>query len=372
MTTANLTLYRRSELQAIDEGCLARYKAIWLDGIDDVSDPALIGIGFHKVKYLYIQLLLEAQTISDGELATRAFLEGVALAQTPSRLIPELKRLWDWHVETFELALERYVTAEEKQIAGAVVFTPDLVEASPDGQELEVHDDKSGWHPPLSEDELRHLFQARVYAYYAMRRWPHFARYRFTLHAVRFNKVVSVVFSHAELESIETELTAHIATIEQAKLTNEWPAVAGPACHFCELKCPLVDNNLVLPKRLLGVQQAQQAGAFLLAAEPMIRSVKKALKGYVAVHGAVDVHGIAFDNRSIVSKSYPADVVVKALAEAGAAGAFDDAADLGLTISHSALKKLFKRFPLLEETIGPSAIEKETWRFGAKQDDGED
>ena len=45
--TTQMKIYRRSELETIapqqdSEGCLFRYKAIWIDGVDDTSDVALL------------------------------------------------------------------------------------------------------------------------------------------------------------------------------------------------------------------------------------------------------------------------------------------------------------------------------------------
>ena len=43
MSTQELKVYRRSELEAVESGCLHRYRKIWIDKVDDSSDPALIG-----------------------------------------------------------------------------------------------------------------------------------------------------------------------------------------------------------------------------------------------------------------------------------------------------------------------------------------
>lgn len=189
MQATPLKVYRRSELQAVDDGCLFRFDQIWRKGVDDSSDIALIGIGFHSIKHRYILRLLEQHTPSDVEEARAAFEEGVVAVQTPSRLLPELRNLWDYHAEGFTLALDRFVAAEERSSSGSVTWAPDLVLAHAETSELEIKDDKSGWAPPLTEDELRGLFQARVYSYYGMQRWPGFHTYRFTINAIPVGEV---------------------------------------------------------------------------------------------------------------------------------------------------------------------------------------
>lgn len=356
-------MYRRSELEAVGDGCLHRYKAIWIDGVDDTSDLALVGIGLHRVQYVYIQRLVAAGLRQDVEEAQAAFTEGIALSQTPNRLIPEMRLLWDRHAEHWDLPIDQFLTAEERHNeAGSVSWSPDLVLARPN--ELEIVDFKWGWSPPLTEEDLRVLFQARVYSFYAQQRWPNFQSYRFTIFAARFNKYISTVFSHEDLDNVERELAAHIATLEEAQATGQWPAVAGPACRFCQLKCPLVDTPVTMPKRFLAASQAEQIGGWILAGQQMIKEAKKALKGWVSVNGPVSVNGVIWDNRPTMERKYPVQAILDVLNKRGVMGAFEEE---GLTISHSALKGLFKRFPAIEEDLAGVMREKQSWRFSAKR-----
>lgn len=366
MLPAPAKIYRRSELEAISDGCYHRYKAIWIDGVDDSSDVALVGIGFHAIQHVYIELLVRHKLSQDQELSQEAFVAGVASAQTPARLVSELRQLWDFHAPKFELPLERFVAAEERGSDGDVGWTPDLVLAHPETNTLEIVDTKSGWHPPLSEEEVKGLFQAKVYCRYAMDRWPHFGHYQFTLHAIRFNKRTSVSFSPVELEAVELEVRAAIEAIEEAKRTNHWPAVPGPSCNFCELACPVADQVMTLPKRLTP-EQYSKLGAWLLVADKQLRAAKKLMKASCNVFGPCDVNGVVWDNRPSESKAYPVDAVLEVLKTRGIWGAFDDAGSQGLTISHSALAKLIKAYPMLEEDLAPFAQTKTTYRFGAKQ-----
>ena len=374
-----LPVYRRSALQLVSEGCLKRFKDIYLDGVEDHSDLAWIGTGGHAVKYAYIQRLLAKQLPADGEEADEAFIEGISDAQIPARLIPQIREPWMRHVENWELQLDRYVAAEEPQITGQVGFTPDLVLAHADrGNELEIIDSKWGWDPPMTEAELRGLFQARVYSLYAKEAWPGFSSIRFTIEAIRFNKYVSVVFSVAELDQVELEVRAAIATIEHAAETNHYPPMAGPSCRFCQLACPIADQQLTLPPRLLA-PQAAMAAAWLLPADRQVRAVKKALKAYVAGHGPVSVNGIVWDNRKTTNRSYLARAVVQRLETRGITRTdpttpyVDD-----LAFSHSSLKPFFKRYgEEFEQELAGSVQTKDSWRFSARQagqddEDGDD
>lgn len=372
----DLRIYRRSELEAVKpaidaEGCLHRYRMIWMEGADDTSDVALVGIAFAAIKHRYIERLLAIGASQDFEEATEAFKEGIAAEGTPSRLIPEVRQLWIFHAEKFALDIPRFVAAEERGSTGDVGWAPDLVLAHPETDTLEVIDDKSGWHPPISEDELRVLFQARVYSRYARDRWPHFTHYRFTLNAVRFNKAVSVSFTQEELDAVDVEVAAAIAAILEAEKTGQWPATPGPSCHFCTLACPVADQAITLPKRL-DVVQIPKLAAWLLVADKQLKAAKKLLKGAVTVHGPVTVNGVVWDNRPSESVSYPLAAVLDVLRLRNIAGAFEGPEMQDLTITHSALAKLFKQFPMLEEDLLPVRRSKTTYRFGAKaagQDD---
>lgn len=362
-----LQVYRRSELESIGDGCMHRYKSIWIDGVDDTSDVALIGIGFAAVKHCYIVRLLEKQLPQDYEEAQEAFVEGVGLCKLPVRLIPELRALWFFHVETFELELDRFIAAEERTTSGDVGWTPDLVYGDPITNTLEIIDDKSGWHPPLTEVEVRMLFQGRTYSRYARDRWPNWDHYRFTIHAVRFKTYTSVVFSQAELDQVELEIRAAISVKQQCERDGKWPAVAGPACHFCTLACPIVDSPVTLPKRVMTHAEAMKLAGVTLAAKPTLRAIDKALKGWCSTHGPLEVNGLVFDNRRTDSVSYP----FPAVAESIQALPKDQTANVpvgsDVTISRSSLKGAFKAHPQLERLLAPSAITKAGYRFSAKK-----
>jgi len=364
--TQALTVYRRSQIE--DSDCLHRWNQIWNVGVDDSSDYSLRGQAFAKIKHVYIERLLAIRAPQDEEEARQAFVEGIALHQTPQRLIPELRELWLRHAEWFALDLDRFLTAEERQEGDGLSFSPDLVYAHP--EELEVVDDKTFW-VCLTEVEAQASFQARFYIREAMKRWPHFPSYRFTFSFVRFHKTVSVTFKPSELEALDLEVGTTIARLRHAAETNQWPAVAGPSCRFCELRCPIADEPMRLPVRLSS-PQAPQVAAWILTADKMVKGMKKALKAYCAANGPVLVGDVEFNNRPVTSRQYPVGKLLEVLAARNLMGAFESE---GLTISASALSKLFKQFPKLEEDLAPYVKAKDSYRFGAKrpgEGEGED
>lgn len=372
-----------------------RYRQIWIEGTDDSSDYAIRGQAFAAIKHNYLERLVANGLGSDEEEARAAFTEGIAESRCPDRLIPEVRELWDKHAQHFELPLDRFVAAEEKQLPvlckacrkdwyvaeirvtentcpscgsadlelRAFQFTPDLVLAHPESNTLEIVDDKT-FYVALTESQAKASFQGRFYVRFGMARWPGFSTYRFTFNFVRFGSRVSVEYSAADLDQLDREVSAAIAKIDQAKRDDYWPAIAGPSCTYCELKCPLADNPAIVPKRFTKPEQAIVVGSWILAAEQQLKTAKKALKAYCAANGPVPIGTVEWDNRPVLQRTYPIDGVLKVLAARNVLGGFDDA---GLTISHSALSKLMKQFPQLEADLLPLQSTKTTYRFGAKK-----
>ena len=367
MTTSQLPVYRRSELQDIAAGCLYRWHKLWVEGINDASDISLVGVAFHAVNHRYLMRLVDRKLPSDHEEAEAAFIEGVATSQLPPRLIPELRSLWTFHVSRFSFDPNRFVASEERGVEDGKAWTPDLAQAHPETNALEVVDFKSGWHPPLTEAELRNDFQARFYSRYARERWRNFSEYHFTLHAVRFNKRVTVQFTPAELDAVDSEIQATITTVELAKAAKAYPAIPGTACRFCTLKCPVVDNKLVLPKRLT-LEQRQPVAEWVLVAEKQLKQVKTALKESVKAHGPIDVRGVVWDNRPSVSRSYPLGAVQEAFRRLKIDKVALELIIPGgeLTLSQAALKGVLRAYPDLAPMLQASERQKTTFRFSAK------
>lgn len=362
-----IPLLRRSAMQTASS-CLHRFKAIWVDGTPDHSDYSLRGISFHACAHRYILRLVDAQTPADAEEAKLAFTEGIASALTPAHLVPEVRTLFFKWAERFGLDLTAIVAAEEHQIGkNQQTFTPDLVYGRPNL--LEIVDFKT-YYQPLTEAQMRQDFQTRWYSYNAMRIWPNFPVYRFTHSYVRFGSNVSVDFTiKDDFTAFTDEVEAVSAAVQEASERNEWPATAGTECAYCQLKCPLADSPAIVPKRFTLPEQASTVAAWILAAETQLKTAKKALKAYCAANGSVDVHGVEFDNRPVLQRTYPIAAVLSILQSRNIAGAMEEE---GLTISQSALAKLMKRFPALQEDLLPYQQTRTSYRFSAGIADDED
>ena len=367
MPTDTAILLRRSAIEAA-KNCLFRYDAIWNKGLPDMSDYALRGIGFHAAVHRYILRLVEKQIPQDAEEAVIAFTEGMAAAQIPGRLVTEVRQLFDFWSEYFELDLDAYVTSEERQERSEQAFTPDLVYAR--HHELEIIDWKT-FYTALTEAQAKADFEAQWYVRNAMINWPNFKSYRFTFAFVRLGKYVSVTFTQDELALLDRNIQAVTGSIQHSQETGVWPATPGPSCAYCTLQCPAVDQKLMLPKRIVGISQAEKIAAFVLAGEQMVRSAKKALKAYCGAYGPVSVQGVEFDNRPTIERRYPFNEVIASLEKRGVTGAFEDSAQQGLTISHSALKPLFKKFTGLESELEGVQISKTGFRFSSRKPGGD-
>jgi hypothetical protein len=360
-----LPVLRRSAIQTA-KSCLFRYNKLWNENVPDQSDNALRGIGFHAAAHAYIRRLVQAHVPQDAEEAIAAFSEGMASALTPAHLVPEVRQLFDRWAESFELELDYFIAAEERQHSKSdFEFTPDLIYGKP--HELEILDFKT-YFQPMTEIQAAADWQARFYIRAAKTVWPNFPRYRFTFSFVRYGTYVSVVFKDSDLDLLDREVAAVAATIEEATRRNEWPATPGVECSYCQLACPIVDNDVMAPKRILDAHTAETIAGWIMAGDQMIGAAKKALKAYCSAHGPITVGGMVWDNRPTTSRSYPAQAVVAALDKVRQVGGLEPVVEAEqLTFSHSALKAVFKRFPLIEQELETVATTKQSWRFSAKK-----
>ena len=364
---------RRSAIEAAGH-CLFRFNKLYNDGVPEQSDPALRGIAFHACAHRYILRLVDRQLRSDAEESRLGFAEGIAsVSDFPARLVMEVRTLFDRWAERFELDLNAYLTSEEHAERSEQTFTPDLVYIRPSG--LEIVDFKTFW-VGLTETQARADWQTRWYIRNAMVEWPNCPKYIFTYHFVRLNAVLSVEFQPHELDDLQREIEAVQSRILESTRTGQWPATPGPACTYCNLACPALDNWPIVPKRLTASLATDVAGK-LVAAEQMLKLAKKALKGYCAENGPLSVNGVIWDNRPSISRSYSIDVVLEVFkklkidrqaVEVIAAGG-------DLSLSHSALKRIFRLYPDAEQMLEGLAKEKTTYRFSAQRpgedDDGD-
>lgn len=355
-----LTVFRRTALS--DAACLYRFDQVHQQGVIDTSDAALRGQAFAAVKHRYLELLLDAELSSCPDLAAKAFMEGVATHQTPSHLIPEVSDLWRRHAEVFELLLDRYVTHEERIQVGAVSYAPDLVYAHT--ETLETVDDKSHW-SAMSEEDLRGDYQARFYSAAARHRWPGFDRYRFTLNYVRLQQQRSVVFLPSELDQIDLEIAADVARVQQAQETGSYPASVGPACEYCSLKCPIADQPMLNPSRVVSGEQAESLLAWLTTSKKLTASVQKGLREWAKVNGPIGPDQFGMWPTEAIS--FPIDAVLSALGEANALGALD-----GMQLTTANVNRIIASLPLVAAKLEPTKNTKIGYKFGPRKGGSDD
>jgi hypothetical protein len=341
--------------------------------IDD-SDFSRRGSAYHAVKKFYVRMLSDAQTPMDKDLADEAFQRGIAETKTPSKLIPEVRDLWDRHVEHFELNLNAYIQTEQRRVrpeaAVPYIYEPDLEYAHADRDELETIDDKT-YFRSFTEAHAKSLWQTRMYVWCAMQEHPNFATYRMTYNMVRLNQFVSVVFSKDDFDVLDREVRARenarreVYRSMQADPAFVPQAQPGAQCCFCYLHCPLFDD----PKTAMGYVRVnsgetfEEWGKVLIATEKRVSIIKDSLKSYVTMNGAQSVNGETFQFKETASKSYPASTIVDRLRSLGVDPVF--------SVTKSALKKLFKLKAGLEEQLESVASVKTSARFGhssAKED----
>ena len=303
--------FRRSALEAVD--CPARYKAIYEDGVGGDSDPAIRGRAFHDVAKVYIRRLADLKRTSDHEELERAFEAVIAVTKLPPHLVAEVKMLTQRWGESFELNLDAYVLAEETQVVheAAAEWTPDLVYAHAD--ELEQKDFKTYW-VGMTEAQVKEQFQAQVYVWLASKVWPGFPRYRFTFSFPRLRAEASAVWEPWEVDAVEAAVRSRIAIINQSRQTGDWPAIPGPHCRLCHLKCPKMDHMALEVQRVQDAHVAQEVAGELLILEQAVKARKAALRGWCQTEGPVNVKGVTFGFKPGVTTKFPSQGVIEVLA----------------------------------------------------------
>lgn len=358
---AQIPVMSRSALEA--SKCGFRYHEVYVKGRSDESPFSLRGTAFHLAARRYTERLVKAHTPMDAEEARLAFQEAIAEAKTPPQLVAETRELFDRWSQHFTLDLEAYVECESKVIRkdgiGAWEFTPDLVYAHQDRNELEIIDWKS-YFRALSDAQAKTLLQPRFYALAAMKEWPGFATYRFTLGFVRLNRFVSVVFTPDDQDDLEREVQAIEAGRLKRHETQDWTPQAGEVCAFCQLACPLFTTPETTGYVRVNSDESFQAwGQTLIAQEKRRKVLQSALKSYVAINGPQVVNGEVFQFTSSTKRSYEAAALFSRLTELGITAAF--------SITASALKALVKIHPSLDEKLRPCLHESlGSARFGHK------
>jgi hypothetical protein len=354
-------LIRRSALEAVS--CLFRHKAIYVDGVPDGSDEATRGILFHAAAHRYIAHLAANKMTADHDSAM-GVLNDVLIEQiAPHHLVDEVTEIFlhRW-APKFELELDAFLSAEEKQGVQGFTWRPDLLYVRPDA--IEIVDFKT-FYIGMSPEQARQEFQAQFYIWQAMKIWPGWPVYKLTFVFVRLGYQTTVTFTPEDFPALERQVYLRVEILKRARETGVWPATPGEHCRFCRLACPVVDHPLKLPVRVTSRAQGQQLGAEFLARSQERGALTKALAAWCAIDGPLQVNGVEFAHRPTTRNVWPAEPVLQALEQAGVEpGELPRA-----VIPSAALGKYFRRKALAEigEAIAPLAITTPGTTFGPKK-----
>lgn len=348
---------RRSALEAFD-GCPFRYDAIYNGGAEDKGDEANRGIAFHEIAFRYVDRLAKARTPMDAEELSLAISEGIALAACPTALLDEVNELAQRWGQSFELDLDAYLTAEERQESARFTWIPDLVYVRP--SHVEILDWKT-YYKGFTDVQARKEFQARFYLVQALEIWPNFPEYWFTFVFVRLNYRVTIKVKPEEIESWKPQIEGILAGLENAERTGHWPAIPGSHCGLCRLACPIVDNPARLPVRFENPAQRDAAAGEILTLEQRLKALKKSLGAYCLKEGPFVLNGEAFGHSQTEAITYPAPAALMILAKHGA----DTDA---ITLSKTAVGKPAKALNAdAQAELAKLAVTKTGWRFGHKK-----
>lgn len=354
---------RRSAIEA--SACLYRYDQIWNRGVVDQSNEARRGVVFHSAAEIYIGKLAGVPGLTaDFDLAKEAFVDAVEMHLLAGQLHEEVRFLFlRKFAERFELNRRLYLHVERQLLTpfGDRVFKwkPDLVYAGDDG--MTIIDWKTHW-IAWTPDQARREFQSKFYLLAARKEWPNQPAYRMRYVFVRAGLAVDVSYSPTELDTIEEEVDAVLATIDAADRAGEYPATSGPHCSFCRLDCPINGAGSLYPFRVDTAETFDRIAAEYLALNQRLTLMRKALKSYAVTEGARVVNGMTFAHWPRTTTRYPVDSVL-AIAEKHRIEIPD------LTISESALGPLTneRAYPTVAAEIQEVARPRRSYVFEARK-----
>lgn len=309
---------RRSALQAFE--CPAHFKGVYVDGRRHESHPARRGTAFHLAVRRYIELLTghENKPDDDADLATQAFREAMAASQVPLSIIQEVDELWSRFVPNFRLDHDALLMHEERP-DDEYDWQPDLVRVY--GDVLEITDFKTHFQV-LNQAAAASAFQCQFYSARARHIWPGFSIYRFALWFVRWNVIVHVELQQSDIDQHEEHLAILEAGIATSLLTDEWPAVPGETCQYCDLACPVADDALLHPVRIESEADAQQMLGEYLALSQAVKARRAALESWSGLEGPVRLNGLEFGPRPTSSTTFPIQRVLDVFKAHGLAATF--------------------------------------------------
>jgi hypothetical protein len=328
--------------------------------VEDRGDESQRGIAFHEAAFRYIDRLAKANVdedgrpkggmVADAHEASLAFREGMALAQVPPHLVGEVGQLWQRFTETFELDLDAYLMAEERQEDERFTWVPDLVYVRPQG--VEIPDWKT-YYRGLTQAQAEQEFQAKFYLLRAKDVWPGFSTYSFRFVFVRLSYSVTVTKTPDQIEQWRDEVEGILLSIQEAERTGNFPAIPGSHCTLCRLQCPIATPQK-LPSRVTTRTEAEQAFGQLLVREQEVKALKKALNGWCSIEGPLVYRGQEYAHRA-------SDLVTFRLGDVWEH--LTDGQERIIEISRSALKPIWKKPKDLPADLAIRAIHETRWQF---------
>lgn len=308
-------VWRRSALEAAR--CLYRYHHVYNLGVDESSDPNRRGRAFHAAAEAYIKKLIALKVTADIDLAREAFTDALEAELLPSHLIGETEQLFFRWAESFELDLDAVLVVDDRietELEGELfTWAPDLVYARDGG--IDIWDWKTHF-AAHTESQARFDFQAVWYLLMARIQWPGFRRYRFFFRYTRIGLTVpadGVELLDEDEAAAERRILGAVAVVQEARRRDEWPAMAGPHCQFCRLKCPIAEQSGTMPLRVDGEADLEALANEWIAIGRRFDQIGALLKNYVSVDGPFQALGMRFDMKPIEKATYPVDEVLAVL-----------------------------------------------------------
>lgn len=328
----------------------------------DQGDESQRGLAFHEIAFQYIDRLAKAKLTADAEEAELAFQEGIALTQVAPHLIPQVAMLWRRHVESFELDLTAYLSAEERQESDRFTWIPDLVYIYP--QKVKIVDWKT-YFKGLTLEQAREEFQSRFYLLQALDIWPNFAHYEFEFRFVRLGTSITVTLTPEEIEAFRPEVEAVVLTLNEARRTHNWPAIQGSHCGLCRLVCPLADNPRKLPVRFQTLDDAQEGFGRLLTLEQEVKALKRSLDAWCITEGPLVYRGQEYAHRTNLKSSWPIAAFIDFLRDRGVDESLIDLFMVGRGTLGQFGKK--SASPAVKDWLNDHEQAKTIWRFSHRK-----
>lgn len=353
-------IYRRSALEAIS--CPKRFYEIYEreDPIEDSSDEALRGQGFHETAKRYIHRLASQGLQTDAEELQQALQDTIIGLRLPAHLIKEVEALAERWALTFELNLDAYLLAEETQILEeeGLQWTPDLVYAR--GSELEQIDWKTYW-SGITDNDVKKQFQAQSYVWMAAKKWPGFENYRFTFNYPRLGYSSTATWTVDEVDELEIIVKSRVSVINSCRESGEWNAIPGSQCMYCRLDCPVKDHASLDVSRVKNAKDAESIAGELMVFDKATSARRNALKAWCDEHGPVLVNDVQWGFTGSDIMQFPANDVIRILDRHGVQ-------DKNFYVTKSALRPYLatKKHEEVGKELSEIAVTKKRTVFGSR------